>query len=121
MREILIGAALACALSSPAPAAEILLKDFKRMLDDPQKEYAATTYMVGVVNGITIGAAAEAKMQTGHSGRMKSLCPDFEDRYSAEQIMADVRALMKAHPEMPDDTYASALGAYVVGQRYKCQ
>ena len=121
LRKLLLGAALASALVAPAAASDILLKDFKRIEADPQKHEVAVAYAVGAVNGIMIGAAAEAKMQTGHSGRTKSICPDVEENWTPQGILAAVKDVIAQHPEMPDNTLMSAVAAYAVGQHYKCQ
>jgi hypothetical protein len=122
LKKTLIGAVLTCALAGPAAAAGMLVSDFERLDADPQHHDMVIAYLAGSVEGILIGAGAEAKAQTGRSGLLKLFCPDFEDHYKPEQTLDDVRAILKAHPEIPRQT--TTMGAVVVKavvERYRCQ
>jgi hypothetical protein len=99
----------------------MFVSDFEKLDADPQYKGAVMAYLAGSVEGILIGAGAEAKAQTGRSGLIKSICPDFEDHYKPEQTLADVRAILKAHPEIPRQTTTmGAVVAMAVHDRYKC-
>lgn len=122
IRKTLLGAAMALAMATPASAAGMTVADFEKLDANPQYQGMVMSYLAGSVEGILIGAAAEAKAETGHSGRMKALCPDMEDHYLPKDTLADVRAILKAHPEIPRETTTmGAVVAMAVGKRYACQ